>query len=378
MTITRRRALSALAAGVVGSAGCLGEVSEAVPNRDTTETDGDCGTTVDGEVIEDPDLVDAHDGIPVAEPPLYLPYETEHLREEAVSGGVGQDGIPSIDSPKFAAASEAELASGDPIFGVVRNGHARAYPQCILVWHEIVNDVIAGDPIAVTYCPLTGTAQGFERGDTTFGVSGSLVSSNLIMYDRGSDSWWPQIFSSGIDGPHEGDSLREFRVIWTTWGRWVQAHPDTVVLTDDTGFARRYGVDPYGEYNPLDGYYAEGGAMFTPLDWDEQARAAEKAVVLGGRTDAGAIAFKKDSLLDERVLTGSIGDRPVVAVSDPRLETGYLYTNPNEVPVDADGVGYDVEGETYPPDELPLEGILCFDAMWFAWFGCYPTTEYVE
>lgn len=174
--------------------------------------------------------------------------------------GPGKDGIPAIDDPAFQAAAEADawLDDGDRVVGLYHDGEARAYPQSILVWHEIVNDTVAGENIAVTYCPLTGTALGYLRGETTLGVSGRLVNSNLIMFDRASDSLWPQILSAGIGGPHEGQGLEEVRVVWTTWGRWRERHPDTRVLTTDTGYLRNYNRDPYGGYKPVRGYYAPG------------------------------------------------------------------------------------------------------------------------
>lgn len=96
------------------------------------------------------------------------------LREGVIDTGLRQDGIPSVDDPSFVGARDADYADGDPVFGLVRNGEVRAYPQEILVHHEIVNDRIGGEGVAITYCPLTGTVQSFERGDVEFGVSGDL------------------------------------------------------------------------------------------------------------------------------------------------------------------------------------------------------------
>jgi hypothetical protein len=120
-----------------------------------------------------------------------IPGAPTDYSDAMLSGGPGKDGIPSIDAPKFWNVEDANgyLDDGDIVFGLVENGVARAYPQRILVWHEIVNDVVGGLGLAVTYCPLTGTAIAFERGNTEFGVSGRLVNSNLIMYDRDTDTW---------------------------------------------------------------------------------------------------------------------------------------------------------------------------------------------
>lgn len=143
------------------------------------------------------------------------------------SGGPGKDGIPSIDKPRFLSvdAGDGIFDQGDIVMGVFHNGQARAYPQKILVWHEIVNDTLGGDNIAVTYCPLTGTGVGFFRGETEFGVSGRLVNSNMLMYDRATDTYWPQILATGIKGPLTDVALQEVRVIWTTWGQWKARTP---------------------------------------------------------------------------------------------------------------------------------------------------------
>jgi hypothetical protein len=356
MQLTRRAVLGTLGAiGVGGLAGC----SDGSGGTGATESDTPTG-----------------DGPPLAAESLYLGTDLETLIENITSGGVPKDGIPSIDDPQFQSAGEADLADGDPVFGVVRNGEAKAYPQYILVHHEIVNDAVGGDPVAVTYCPLTGTVQGFERGDVEFGVSGRLVNSNLTMYDRSTDSWWPQVAATAIQGPLQGETLREFRVTWTTWGQWREVHPDTKILTEDTGAARRYGDDPYGEYNPPGGYYASDRTLFEPIVSDD--RANPKRVVIGTRTSEGALTFDKRTLLDERVLTGSIQETPYVAVADPALSTGYVYANPEDRPVEAVDGGYRIDGETHAADSLPLSRSLSFDGMWFAWAGFYPEVPYVR
>ncbi|WP_324757407.1 DUF3179 domain-containing protein [Haloarcula montana] len=359
---TRRSFLRGVGvAGVVGLAGCLGgdEPSAEGSSNEPTATSDATGAPP-----------------PTAERSLYLAQDIGTLDGEVISGGVPKDGIPAIDEPTFQAAEEASLDDGEPVFGLVRGGDTRAYPQRILVHHEIVNDTVDGDPVAVTYCPLTGTAQGFERGPVEFGVSGNLVNSNLVMYDRGTDSRWPQILATAIDGPLAGETLREFRVVWTTWGKWRAAHPGTAVLTEDTGYTRRYGDDPYGQYNPPGGYYASDRTLFEPLSRDD--RAHPKSVVVGTRTADGALAFDKESLLSAGVLTGAIQGRQYVAVADDALSTGYVYANPDGRTVEKRANGYSLDGEPVAADSLPLERALAFDAMWFAWAGFYPGTGYVN
>ena len=353
MERTRRAWLGTMGAvGVAGFAGCGGIVDGLTGG--TTPTGP--GPPTDGE--------------------LYLGHDLETLNDNIRDGGVPKDGIPSIDEPQFQSAGAASLDDGDVVFGVERGGEAKAYPQYILVQHEIANDTVGGDPVAVTYCPLTGTAQGFERGETTFGVSGRLVNSNLTMYDRDTDSWWPQMLATAIRGPRRGETVEEFRVVWTTWGEWRAAYPDTVVLTEDTGYERRYGSDPYGQYNPPRGYYANDNLLFEPLVSDD--RAPPKRMVIGTRTAAGALAFDKQTLLAERVLTGAIGVTEYVAVADSTLSTGYVYANPDGLNVEAVDGGYRVDGETHDPDSVPLSRVLAFDGMWFAWAGFYPEIPYVR
>lgn len=372
MDTNRREFLRAIGVvGVVGLAGCTGiggSGATAGSGSDPTDAPTTTGGASTGNT--------GSPRPPTADRPLFLGHDVDSIRTEITSGGVPKDGIPAIDDPQFQPATDASLDPGDPVFGAVRNGEAKAYPQSILVWHEIVNDVLAGDPVAITYCPLTGTAQGFERGAVEFGVSGDLVNSNLVMYDRGTDSRWPQVTGTAVRGELEGESLREFRVVWTTWENWRATYPDTVVLTDETGFSRRYGSDPYGQYNPNRGYYASDRTIFPPLVSD--GRNHPKHVVIGTRNSEGALSFGKDALLELRVLTGSIGDTEYVAVADPSLETGYVYENGDGVAVEPDGDGYRVAGEAYAAPDLPLPSQIAFDGMWFAWAGFYPEIPYVE
>ena len=384
MDNTRRSTMAALASlGIAGIAGCLdGSVVGSVGDDGASGESG--GTDADPEVDPeaDADAGENESGRPTPPPAdasRYAPHDADSLMEASLNGGVGKDGIPSIDDPSFEPVADAEIAAEEPVFGVVRDGEAKAYPQYVLVYHEIVNDTLAGDPVSVAYCPLTGTAQGFERGGTEFGVSGDLVNSNLIMYDRETDSRWPQVLATGIDGPMTGETLREFRVVWTTLAEWRAAYPDSRVLTEDTGYAKPYGGDPYGDYAPLQGYYAKERTMFPSLDSPEEGNL--KSVVLGARTADGAVAFDKETLLADRVLAGAIGGdgASVVAVADPALSTGYVYRNPDELGVEPDGDAYRVDGHggEFEAAALPLDRILAFDAMWFAWAGFYPDTGFV-
>lgn len=176
-------------------------------------------------------------------------------RNQVFDGGPGKDGIPSIDRPVFGDISgESSNVSNDELVVVVKVGdEIRAYPHEILDWHEIVNDDFSqGLDLALTYCPLTGTAIGWDReidGQvTTFGVSGLLYNSNLMPYDRVTDSYWSQMLNQGVQGENLNRSIVRYPVSEMTFGAFKTEFPDGQVLTRDTGFDRRYGLYPYGNY----------------------------------------------------------------------------------------------------------------------------------
>ncbi len=368
-----RRGFLTLAAGATATlAGCAGAIEGLVGGNEAREdaTAGENPRTVRDEVPAGAEL-------PLGEREVPLADDLVAFEENAESGGVPKDGIPSVDDPSFTDASGGNemLDPGSPVFGVSLDGDARAYPQYILVHHEIVNDAVANRGIAVTYCPLTGTAIGFERASVEFGVSGLLVNSNLIMYDRETDSLWPQVLGTSVLGERKGLSLRETRVTWTTWERWRETHPDTAVLTEDTGQAFDYDRDPYGSYNPRGGYYASGGPRFATMHSDD--RHGDKEVFVGARSADGAVAFHKNRLREDELLTTTVGGVPYLAVYHRDLDSAWVYRNPDRTAVEATEEGYRSGGQTHGADELPLESVNAVDAMWFAWVGFYPDTAVV-
>lgn len=312
--------------------------------------------------------------LPLTDAPLF-PESPEVYRDASLSGGPGKDGIPSIDEPVFKSAASAEdlLDGGDRVVGIHINGEARAYPQAILVWHEIVNDVVGGENVAVTFCPLTGTALGYRRGDTTLGVSGKLVNSNLIMYDRESDSEWPQILSAAIDGPHEGQGLEEVRVVWTTWENWRDRHPETEVLSRETGYFRNYDRDPYGSYNPRSGYYADDSSLVFPVRHESE-RFPPKHEIFGFRTNQGAVAVNRTHLAEEKLLHVEQSDSVFLVVHDPGLDTAWAFRSDERLSLDPATIEFGADGPEHPAldDLAPVNG---FEAMWFAWYALYPDTQ---
>ena len=177
--------------------------------------------------------------------------------KDILSGGVPRDGIPSIDKPKFIPiAEETELSATEPVIGLVIDGDARAYPLRILTWHEIVNDVVGGRPVAVTYCPLCNAAIVFDRlmdGKTLeFGTTGKLRNSDLIMYDRQTFSWWQQFTGEGIVGVMTGKALKMLPARLESFARFKARHPKGKVLIPNNPGMRPYGRNPYPGYDSLD------------------------------------------------------------------------------------------------------------------------------
>jgi hypothetical protein len=168
---------------------------------------------------------------------------------QLMNGGPPKDGIPSIDTPEFDTTDTTPFQDDDTVIGVVVNGEAKAYPYNIMNWHEIVNDTVGGVNITVTYCPLCDTIVAFERGNTTFGVSGKLYQSCLIMYDRADDTLYAQPWAMGVVGPQVNQTLQRIPAVKTTLAAWVGQHPDSQILATRTGHRRDYQGYPYGDYN---------------------------------------------------------------------------------------------------------------------------------
>lgn len=173
---------------------------------------------------------------------------------EVLSGGPPRDGIPSIDNPKFRPLSEiTDIPGREPVIWLEVNGDVRAYPLRVLTWHEIVNDTIGGVPAAITYCPLCNASIVFDRrvdGQTLeFGTTGKLRNSDLIMYDRQSDSWWQQFSGASIAGSFLGTKLKLIPSRVTSMEAFSKAHPNGQVLVPNNPRIRDYGRNPYAGYD---------------------------------------------------------------------------------------------------------------------------------
>lgn len=227
-------------------------------------------------------------------------------------GGPPKDGIPSIDNPVFVDVLGSHFMSdSDTVIGLEINGEVKAYPIFILVWHEIVNDKVGETPISVTYCPLCYTNQVFERvingKEVEFGTSGKLYNSNLLMYDRFTESYWSQALGMAVKGELTGYQLNLIPFDVITWGDWKTLHPDTMVLTTDTGHIRSYATDPY------ENYYTEPRIMFPVEHTDD--RMHPKEIIIGFNQDNIYKAYKQNDIESNVVINDSIGNTSIVLIS---------------------------------------------------------------
>lgn len=173
--------------------------------------------------------------------------------DEIRAGGPPRDGIPALTNPEYLPAALADFMRQDePVLGVELNGAARAYPLRVLSWHEVVNDQFGGEAVLVSWCPLAYAGLVHSRRvdgkELTFGVSGLLYQSNLLMYDRQTESLWSQVKNRAVTGLMTGTRLKVLPSSLTTWRKWHNKHPDTMVLSLNTGYDRDYSQDPYEDY----------------------------------------------------------------------------------------------------------------------------------
>lgn len=271
--------------------------------------------------------------------------------EEILSGGPPKDGIPSIDNPKFIGTDEADefLGENDVGLGFIWKGEARFYPYQILVFHEIVNDTIGGNPILVTYCPLCATGVVFERRVNKeaqeFGVSGLLWQSNLLMYNRSADpdkeSLWSQVLGEAVLGESTGERLKILRSDTVLYNGWKKKHPNTKVLSRDTGRIISYGRDPYGDYYTSDS--VGFGASFN------DARLHPKAFVLGIEVGGKFKAYNRETLKIGTTID-TFEDEAITVVKDDigKIE---MFIGENKQPLQYIG------------------------GFWFSWLAVHPETE---
>lgn len=230
---------------------------------------------------------------------------------EILSGGPPKDGIPAIDEPRFISVDEADewLRDREPVVFVQVGHEARAYPIQILMWHEIVNDTVGGEPLLVTFCPLCNTAIAFKRTFNEqvldFGTTGRLRYSNLIMYDRQTETWWQQATGDAIAGEHTGAQLEFYPASMISWADFKELYPDGKVLSRDTGHPRNYGRNPYYGYDDIN----QTPFLFNGTTPDQLPPMAR---VLTIDMNGEAVAYPYDVLGELNVVNDVIGGNAVV------------------------------------------------------------------
>ncbi len=258
-----------------------------------------------------------------------------------------RDCIPAIDQPKFLAVDEAVYLSDEEfVLAVVHNGETKVYPTRILLAHEIVNDVVGGEPMAITFCPLCGSGIAVLRriGNNTvrFGVSGVLYNSDLVMYDDATESLWSQIDGRAIAGPATGREFETIPLTMARWGQWRRSHPESLVLSRDTGFDRTYDRNRYEEYETSDSVMLPAAAT--------DKRLHPKKIVFGLEVDGIPVAYTEEYLQANTEFTDNVNGRPVhISLGDDGTVTA----------TDLEGAG------TYTPIRM----------YWFAWYVFHPSTE---
>ena len=301
------------------------------------------------------------------------------------SGGPPKDGIPSIDKPQFVKANEANFISdSDTVIGLEINGDARAYPLFILVWHEIVNDQVGDVPVAVTYCPLCYTNQVFLRiiddQVAEFGTSGKLYNSNLVMYDRLTNSYWSQALGIAITGEMAGYELDILPFDVIQWGDWKAIHPDSLVLTTDTGYLRSYGVDPYG------GYYTDQRVIFPVENKDD--RIHPKEIILGFHENGKSKAYRQSDLEKQKFIVDNLDDLSILLISEYSGNARAFDRDFNGQVLDFDYVDGKILDLTtrseWSYDGLAVSGSLKGNNLsrlpfnpgfWFEWVAFHPETD---
>jgi len=307
-------------------------------------------------------------------------------------GGPGKDGIPSVDNPVFINATDVNFLTDDELIVGIKEGNVfKAYPHYVLDWHEIVNDRIDATNTTINYCPLTGTAFAWksQAGDafSTFGVSGLLYNSNLILYDRETDSNWSQILQECVNGELIGGVPEILPVVETTWKTWKNSFPNSLVLTAETGFNKPYGTYPYGPYKTNHDLF-----LFPPEIFNPQLPNKQRVFAILGDTQSKVYKFSdfvngksiRDTYFDTDYLV--IGDDNLIVAFEingslSNLTFTYNYNDSETFFEDNEGNKWNMFGEAIegPRVGQKLNNAHSVTSMWFAIAAFFPNpTIYVE
>lgn len=272
---------------------------------------------------------------------------------EILSGGPPKDGIPPIDNPKFISIGEAEkdLKDDEPGIAFSRGDTNRFYPYQILVWHEMVNDTIEGERVLITYCPLCLSGFVFDpvvSGERVeFGTSGKLWKSNLVMYDRKTDSLWSQVLGESILGEMTGTPLLLLPSDQIRFRDWKKKFPKGEVLSRDTGATRFYGSNPYGDY-----FSVTGLALSLVNTKDD--RLPNDALVFGLVVEGEAKAYHLDAIRERGEVTDTFAGTTFLLKHEKELDVVRVW-------------------KKLPSGEL--ERVNPFSTFWFSWAAVHPETE---
>ena len=315
---------------------------------------------------------------------------------EIFDGGPGPDGIPSIDAPVFTQDfSTTNTKPSDLVVGVKFGNDSRAYPHHIIWWHEVVNDLFlrdgAQDFFTLNYCPLTGSAMlwkpASQDANKTFGTSGFLYNSNLIMYDRETESFWSQMLEQAVSGPQILKIPERRQVVETTWETWQAMYPETSLLIENTGFTRPYLLYPYGSYRSDE-------SLLFPANNSNDNRLGRKERVLGINVGDSSKVYPINNFSAQiEVINDSINDMQVVVAGSSELNFGVVYNRElldctvlefeavqDQLPVimrDNEGNEWDVFGTALSGERTgqTLQKTNSYIAYWFAWTAFFENAQ---
>ncbi|MEM7131057.1 MAG: DUF3179 domain-containing protein [Chloroflexota bacterium] len=355
----------------------------------------------------DPELATDVELLPAEAPPFNTANWTTDFSQrtveysEILSGGPPKDGIPSVDDPTFEPAVDAteRLSEQEPVIVFTHEGEAKAYPLSILIWHEIVNDEVGGKPVSVTFCPLCNASIVFDRefdGQILdFGTTGRLRNSDLIMYDRQTETWWQQFTGEGLIGEYAGRQLTFLPSQVLSFADFVDRYEDGLVM-ETPDFRRQYGANPYGGYDTSARPFLFSGEI------DERLAALER--VVGIDLDGTIMAYSFSDASDEGAINDEVADMSLVVLHKDGTASA-LDSSIIENGRDVGSVGVynrqvgdqtltfvDNEDGTFSDEETgstwlitgeavdgelagtQLERVLSFDHFWFAWSAFFPNT----
>ncbi|MEM9384880.1 MAG: DUF3179 domain-containing protein [Pseudomonadota bacterium] len=313
--------------------------------------------------------------------------DTARIRLDEIRwGGVVQDGIPPLRDPQMVAAADATYLDADNIvFGIEINGDARAYPKRILAWHEMFTDTVGGVDVAGVYCTLCGTVIPYKTAGHRLGTSGFLYRSNKLMYDQATQSLWNTILGEPVLGPlvGKGIKLEHLSVVTTTWGAWQARHPDTSVLSLDTGHRR-----DYAEGAAYRQYFGTDVLMFnTPFADDRlQNKQEVLALRLPGAPD-DQLAIDTAYLRQHPIYTDRVGFQDVLVFTDHSganrvynpQDVSFVAYDGDRIATDSTGVAWRVEEEQLlSQDGRTLDRLPYHRAFWFGWHATFPQTRLVR